>query len=252
MLGTLKARGLVWPGVATLVAVVFLVSLGNWQMQRLAWKESLIAAIAARAHAEPTTLAEAEERAGRGEDIEYARVKIDGQLMNEHEIHLYAFDETHGPGYHVITPLRLADGSAVLVNRGFVPEELREPAKRQAGQQGGTVAIVGLVRAPETRRMFVPDNDVTRNVWYWRDLDAMAAAALGPEAARAHQFMVDAEAMPAPPGGWPKGGATRLEQPNRHLEYALTWYGLAAALVGVFAAFAVTRWRQPRRDEMPR
>jgi surfeit locus 1 family protein len=77
--------------------------------------------------------------------------------------------------------------------------------------------------------MFVPDNDVTRNVWYWRDLDAMAAAALGPEAARAHQFMVDAEAMPAPPGGWPKGGATRLEQPNRHLEYALTWYGLAAA-----------------------
>ncbi len=149
MLGALKARGLIWPAVAALAVVVFLVALGNWQMRRLAWKEGLIAAIAARAHSEPVPLAQAEERASRGEDIEYARVKVDGQLMNEHEIHLYAFDETYGPGYHVITPLRLADGSSVLVNRGFVPEDLREPAKRQAGQQGGTVTIVGLVRAPE-------------------------------------------------------------------------------------------------------
>ena len=252
MLGALKARGLIWPAVATLLAVVFLVSLGNWQMRRLAWKEGLIAAIAARAHSEPVPLAQAEERAGRGEDIEYARVKVDGQLINEHEIHLYAFDETYGPGYQVITPLRLADGSSVLVNRGFVPEDLREPAKRQAGQQGGTVDIVGLVRAPEPKRMFVPDNDVARNVWYWRDVDAMAAAALGPEAARAHHVIVDAEATPAPSGGWPKGGVTRLELSNRHLEYALTWYGLAAALIGVFVAFAASRWRQPGADEMHR
>ncbi len=252
MLGALKARGLIWPAAATLVTVVFLVSLGNWQMRRLAWKEGLIAAIAARTHTEPVTLAAAEERAARGEDIEYARVKVDGQLLNEREIHLYAFDETYGPGYDVITPLRLADGSAVFVNRGFVPEDLREPAKRQAGQQGGTVTIVGLVRAPEAKRMFVPDNDVARNVWYWRDLDAMAAAVLGTEAAHAHHVFVDAEATPAPPGGWPKGGVTRLELPNRHLEYALTWYGLAAALVGVFAAFAAARWRHPAPDERRR
>jgi surfeit locus 1 family protein len=62
-------------------------------------------------------------------------------------------------------------------------------------------------------------------------------------------FIVDAELDPGLPGGFPKGGVTRLELPNRHLEYALTWYGLAAALVAVFAAFAVTRWRQPDLDK---
>jgi len=121
---------------------------------------------------------------------------------------------------------------------------LREPAKREAGQLGGTVDIVGLVRAPEAKRMFVPANDVARNIWYWRDIDAMTAATAGPDAGHVHRFFVDAEATPVP-GGWPKGGVTRLELPNRHLEYALTWYGLAAALAAVFVAFAVTRWRQP-------
>ncbi|MCK9910167.1 hypothetical protein MXD81_13565, partial [Microbacteriaceae bacterium K1510] len=93
--------------------------------------------------------------------------------------------------------------------------------------------------------MFIPANDAGRNIWYWRDIDAMASVAAGPDAARVRRFIVDAEAEPAPPGGWPRGGVTRLTLPNRHLEYALTWYGLAAALVAVFIAFAVTRWRQP-------
>ena len=66
--------------------------------------------------------------------------------------------------------------------------------------------------------------------------------------ARVLPFFVDAEAEPAPPGGWPRGGVTRLELPNRHLEYALTWYGLAAALVGVFLAFAAARWQQPKAE----
>jgi surfeit locus 1 family protein len=73
----------------------------------------------------------------------------------------------------------------------------------------------------------------------------MKTAALGPDGGRLVPFIVDAEAEPAPPGGFPKGGTTRLELPNRHLEYALTWYGLAAALVVIFAAFAITRWRRP-------
>jgi len=121
MLRAIQEKRLLWPGIATLAAMALLISLGNWQMQRLAWKEGLIAAIAARTHAEPVPLATAEERAGRGEDVEYTRVMLQGQLLNDHEMHLYAFDEAYGPGYHVITPLRLADGSAVLVNRGFVP-----------------------------------------------------------------------------------------------------------------------------------
>jgi surfeit locus 1 family protein len=245
MLSTLKGKGLLWPAVMTLAGIAILASLGNWQMQRLAWKDGLIAAITERKGAAPVAVSEVEWRASAGGDIEYTRVKAAGRLLNDKELHLYAFDEKLGPGYHVITPLQQADGSVVLINRGYVPQDLKDPATRQAGQLAGDVEITGLARRPAVKALFDPDNDPAKNIWYWRDLAGMAAAALGTGAPRTVPFFIDAEAAPEPPGGWPKGGVTRLELPNRHLEYALTWYGLAAALAAVFAAFAITRWRQP-------
>ncbi len=245
MLSQLRAKRLLWPAVMTFVGVIFLIGLGNWQMRRLAWKEGLIGAIAERAHADPVSLAAIEARAAEGGDPEYARVRIAGRLLNDHELYFYAFDEQLGPGYHVLTPLRRAEGRTVFVNRGFVPQDLRDPARRAPGQPAGDVSIVGLVRVPAPPGLFTPVNDPAKNVWYWYDLDAMAASALGSAEKPVVPFIVDAEAEPAPPGGFPKGGTTRLKLPNRHLEYALTWYGLAAALVAVFGAFAVTRWRQP-------
>ena len=243
MLSEVRAKGLLWPAIAAIAGVAMLIALGNWQMRRLAWKESLIAAIAERAHAEPMSLTEAERQHG---DVEYLRVKATGKLLNDHELDFYAFDEQAGVGWHILTPLRLADGSVVFVNRGFVPDELKDAAKRREGEPAGEVEIVGLARKPETPAAFTPANDMQKNVWYWRDLAAMATAALGSEKPRVVPFVIDAELKSSVPGGWPRGGVTRLELPNRHLEYALTWYGLAAALVGVFAAFAATRWRQPR------
>jgi surfeit locus 1 family protein len=245
MLSTVKGKGLLWPAVMTLAGLAILVSLGNWQMRRLAWKEGLIAAIAERKGAAPVSVSEVEWRAKAGGDIEYTRVKAAGRLLNDKELHLYAFDEKLGPGYQVITPLLQADGSVVLVNRGYVPQDLKDPATRQAGQLTGDVEIIGLARRPGAKGTFDPDNDAAKNIWYWRDLVGMAAAAVGTHGPRTVPFFIDAEAAPEPPGGWPKGGVTRLELPNRHLEYALTWYGLAAALAAVFAAFAITRWRQP-------
>jgi surfeit locus 1 family protein len=245
MLSRIRAKKLVWPAVMTLLGVAFLIGLGNWQMQRRAWKQGLAGAIAERTHADPVTLASIETRATEGGDPEYARVKVDGRLPNDHELYFYDFDERLGPGYHVVTPLEQADGSIVFVNRGFIPQDLKDPAKRAAGQLSGDVSIVGLVREPPPPGPFTPANDPAKNIWHWYDLDAMAASALGAERGRVVPFIVDAEREPAPPGSFPKGGTTRLELPNRHLEYALTWYGLAAALVAVFAAFAVTRWRQP-------
>ncbi len=247
MLSGLRTKGLLWPLLATAAMTVLLVSLGNWQMRRLAWKEGLIAAIKERTHLDPVTLDQAKERAAKGEDVEYLRVAETGKFLNDKELHLYAFDEQSGPGYQILTPLRANDGSIVIVNRGYVPDDLVEPAKRGAGQLQGDVTVTGLVRAPEAARMFSPPNEPAKNVWFTRDLPAMAWAALGSanvEGAKVAPFFVDAEAQPVPPGGWPKGGTTRLTLPNRHLEYALTWYGLAAALLGVFAAFAASRLRR--------
>ena len=128
----------------------------------------------------------------------------------------------------------------MVVNRGFVPDELKDPAKRAAGQIAGDVSATGLLRVADVQTVFVPDNDAHRNICYWRDIGAMAAT-FGADAPRVHRYFIDAEANPPAPGGWPKGGVTRLELPNRHLEYALTWYALAATLLVVFAAFAITR-----------
>jgi surfeit locus 1 family protein len=244
MLRQIRDKGLLWPAVMTVVGVAFLIGLGNWQMRRLAWKEGLLAAIAERTHADPVPLATVEARAAEGADPEYTRVKVEGRLLNDHELDFYDFDEKLGPGYHIVTPLKRADGSIVFINRGFVPLELKDPAKRAAGQLGGDVTIIGLVRRPTAAGVFTPDNDRTKNVWYWYDLDAMAAAALGPEKGRIVPLIVDAEAEPAPPGGFPKGGTTRLTLPNRHFEYAMTWYGLACGFAIVFLAFAVTRWHE--------
>jgi surfeit locus 1 family protein len=243
MLSALKAKRLVWPAVATLAMAAFLISLGNWQMRRLAWKEGLLAEIASRTHGEPVTLAAAKERAAKGEDVEYLRVKAAGRFLNDKELHLYAFDEQWGPGYQILTPLRADDGSVVIVNRGYVPDDLLDPSKRPAGEPDGEVSVTGLVRLPERPGTFTPANEQQKNIWFWRDLSAMAAAALGAQPDHLAPFFIDVEVEPASPGGWPKGGTTRLQLPNRHLEYAMTWYGLAAALFVVFGAFAISRWQ---------
>jgi len=245
MLTTLNSKGLLWPAIMTLVGVVILLRLGTWQLERLAWKEGLIANISQRAHSEPIALELAEQSEAAGKDVEYLRVKAEGQFLHDKERHLFAFDSKYASGFHVFTPLKLADGSVVIVNRGYVPSELKDPAKRESGHVVGVVEIVGLVRRPEEPGTFTPENNIAGNFWYWRDLDAMAASVFGQEQPRLIPFFIDAEAEPTAPSGWPKGGVTRLELPNRHLEYAITWYGLAAALIAVFAVYAVSRWRHP-------
>jgi surfeit locus 1 family protein len=107
------------------------------------------------------------------------------------------------------------------------------------GQIEGEIELTGLLRMPSTKGTFTPDNEPQHNLWYWRDLDGLIRATFAAgDRARVPAF-VDAEA--AALGGWPKGGATLLELPNRHLEYAITWFGLAAALIAVFAAYTAPR-----------
>jgi surfeit locus 1 family protein len=240
MITMLSERRLLWPGVMTLVGLAILIGLGTWQLERRAWKEGLIAAIEARTKAEPVSLTEALARLGAQGDVEYTRVKARGKFLHDREQYFYAPDAALGPGYHVYTPFEPAgETSIVFVNRGFVPEALKDPAKRMPGQIEGEIELMGLLRMPGTKGTFTPDNEPQHNLWYWRDLDGLIRAAFGAGDRSRVPVFVDAEA--AAPGGWPKGGATRLELPNRHLEYAITWFGLAAALIAVFAAYAVPR-----------
>ena len=237
-------RSLLAPSLATFVALAILVALGLWQLDRKAWKDGLAQAIAARAFGEPGTIhPEASWSGWRAADDEFRRVRVTGRFLHHLEapVHGLMPSEPRGAvqGYYLFTPLQLADGPVLIVNRGFVPSELRDPGARASGQVPGEVTVTGLVRAPERRGWFVPENDPTRNRWFLRNPAAIAHAH-GLD--RVAPFYIDADATPVP-GGWPKGGQTRLTLPNNHLQYALTWFGIAVTLIGVFAVFAARRLR---------
>lgn len=235
-------RSLVAPGLVALAAFAVLLSLGFWQLERRAWKEDLVARIQARAFAEAGAIVpEADWPRWQASADEFRRVGLTGTFLHAFETPIYGLapGERGAPrqGYYLFTPLRLADGAIVVVNRGFVPLELKESSTRPESQPAGPVSVTGLVRAPEARGWFVPENDPAQNRWFSRDPKTIASAR-GLD--RVAPFYVEADATPNP-GGWPKGGQTRLALPNNHLQYALTWFGIALMLVAVFAAFA---WRR--------
>lgn len=241
-----SSRGRIISVIVLLLAFAALVGLGSWQMERRAWKLELIQQVEARADAPARPLPASSQwpALNRATD-EYAHVRVTGVFDHAKEALVYTVlsepnGPLRGPGFSVITPLMLPDGSAVLVNRGFVPTDKRDPATRTAGQVEGPVTVTGLLRFAEEASSFVPDNDPARNAWYRRD-PAEIAAARG--LTRAAPFMIDADATPNP-GGLPQGGETRLVFPNRHLEYALTWYGLAATMLAVVVAVLVSRRRR--------
>ena len=142
-----------------------------------------------------------------------------------------------GPGYWVFTPARLADGSVVIVNRGFVPDGRQDPKSRPDGAMPGTIEIVGAMRWPD-RSWFTPADEPAQNLWFARDPAAIAAAkGLGQGAGPVAPFYVEQE-TPVPPGGLPQPGKLAVNLPDNHLQYAVTWYGLAVVLAVVFIAWA--------------
>jgi surfeit locus 1 family protein len=219
---------------AILIALVILLSLGTWQVFRLQWKEALISEIATRSTAAPLELSDVEAREKSGADIDYVSMTATGHFEHQHEQYFFNTDDGE-VGYHVYTPLVLPDGRVLFVNRGFVPEAMKDPAKRQQGQITGEVTIKGLARARLTEKpsWVVPENEAYKQLYFWKDLDEMTAQAAVPSG-KLVPFFLDADAAPNP-GGWPRGGVTQIDLPNNHLSYAVTWYGLAAVLIVVSA-----------------
>src|SRR5271163_2946421 len=232
MAGMTRFRPLFWPTVFTVPVVLLLLGLGSWQIERLFWKRELIAqrqtALAAAPVAAPRSLEEA-----RG--LEFRHVTDEGVFLHDREIFLGATSEAGRNGYQVLTPLQEPSGRIVFVNRGFIPAELKERAKRIAGEPAAPVHIEGLLRLPPDGRpnWFLPDNRPDMNYWFWVDLPAMAAA---DNLDRVAPFYIDADATPNP-GGWPRGGITRLELRNDHLQYAITWFSLAVALIVIYFVY---------------
>jgi surfeit locus 1 family protein len=223
------ARSQLLPAAVTALVTLLCVALGIWQLERLEWKTNLIAERQAAVRAAPIPLPKTLDEARR---LEFHPVIAEGVFLNDKEIFLGATAPGGGsPGFQVLTPLRLTDGRIVFVNRGFIPSTLKNPEKRSAGQLPGPVRVTGLLRLPHGRPgWLVPDNRPDLNYWFWVDPPAMAAATGLSDVA---PFYIDADATPNP-GGWPKGGITPIDLPNDHLQYAITWFALAAAAVVVY------------------
>jgi surfeit locus 1 family protein len=239
-------RSLMVAGGCALVVFAILINLGVWQLRRLAWKEDLIANLNERLAASPMVLpAPAVWPRLSAEALEYRHVTFAATFLHAKEARVYAAPSTFrpdvsGPGYWIFTPARV-EGGIVMVNRGFVPEGRQDPKTRAAGQVAGPLNIMGTLRWPEVRGLFTPMDDPTHNLWFARNPTAIAAAkGLGAVA----PFYVEQE-QPAPPGGLPKPGPLQVVLPNNHLQYAVTWFGLALALVGVFTVWAARRLREP-------
>ena len=233
-------RPALWPTLFTIPALILLVTLGTWQVQRLVWKLDLIETVERGLKAEPMPLPAGDFDPA---DWMYRRVTVSGEFDHAKEFHLLAHSERGNFGYHVITPLKRSDAPGwVLVSRGWVPTEKKAPEDRPAGQVTGEVSITGIARLPSVQGPFMPDNEPGRNLWYFGDAAGMLAQA---GISDAPLLFVDAEASAAVPGGWPRPGHTRVNFPNNHLAYAFTWYSGAVILAVIYVL-----WHR-RRDKTP-
>ncbi len=222
--------------LAILPILIALVALGTWQIERLHWKLGLIAEMHGNIAKPPLTLPQA---LAMGQAAQYRRVRLTGRFDNRKEIYLFTTGPGGEPAYHVVTPFLMESGGAMLVDRGLIPPALLDPKRRRAGQLDGIRTIVGVWRTPDTTGPFAPKPDMPHRIFYARDLAAIAKA----DGLRlAAPVIVEADANPNP-GGWPKGGQTVVDLPNNHLSYAITWFGLAWALVCIYFSWHVSRGR---------
>lgn len=226
------------------IAFAILIGLGTWQWNRLIWKEALIDTINTRIIEAPVPLNSIIGMADSGADFEYRPVKLTGRLMNEAEQYVLATLDGQS-GWHVYTPVEVEDGQIIFVNRGFVPFDKRDPASREDGQMNQLVNIDGLARTALTQKpgWLVPENAPEKREFYWKDLSAMISSA-GLEDKKVLPLFVD-KTSKLPDGLLPIAGVTRIDLPNNHMQYLITWYGLALALAGVLLAYVLKSRRNP-------
>jgi surfeit locus 1 family protein len=224
------------PTVTALIMLVVLVGLGSWQVERLHWKQNLIATIADRMRQPPVDV---EAFSANPEEADYRPASAQGEFDHDHIFYLAAISLTGEGGYHLLTPLRLANGRYLLVDRGWIPYDHKNHPEGFARPKG-PVALTGILRLPR-HALMQPANRPASNDWYWIDLTQMAVLADIPGFL---PYILSVNAAPDS-AALPIGGQTRLELPNNHLQYVLTWYGLAMALTIIYMVYSFQRIKKP-------
>lgn len=220
----------IWAILLGVVGCAILVALGVWQVQRLAWKEAVLAEIEARIGGDPVAIPALPDPARD----RYLPVRLTGTVGAE-ELDVLTGLKNVGAGYRVIAPFETEDGRRILLDRGFVPE-----AEKDSPRGGQAMTVEGNLHWPEESDSFTPEPDLGRNIWFARDVPAMAEA-LGTE-----PIMVIARATSEDPPETRPMPVTTEGIPNDHLEYAITWFSLAVVWLGMTALWL---WRITRRPD---
>ena len=226
--------------LASAIGVAILIALGVWQLQRLTWKESLIANIAALQSAPAAEIGGLLDARAKGRDVDYTRARlVCPGAATAPFLELYALRQGQA-GVRLISACPVASSAyhTVLVDRGFIPDSV--PARPSVDAAGAApLTVTGILRKPDKPSFVAAQNRPGH--WFTRDVRAMAAALGAPAPAPVFLF-AETATNPELPALVPAPLPTDI--PNRHLEYALTWFGLAAALAGVYAAVLFGRARR--------
>jgi cytochrome oxidase assembly protein ShyY1 len=240
-----QRRGLLIPAIATLAMLAVLIGLGVWQIERKAWKEGLIETLTERLEAQPAELPPPADwsQLDPGKD-EFRRVRLNVQFRKGDDALVYTSgsqirDDVTGQGFFVFTPGKLASGATVVVNRGFTPDKNYPTVESPQD-------IIGVLRWPEQPSWFTPDRD-SAGTWYVRDHLAMAEKQGWGQGSQIAPFYIEME-EPVPPGGRPHPSVLKVRLRNDHLQYAITWFGLAAVTAIMFAVWA---WRRRESEAEP-
>lgn len=244
--GRRRFRPTFWATVFTIPVLIILLGLGTWQVQRLYWKEEQIAIRQERS--QPPGI-ELPDRFPDPGELEFTRVRMTGAFLHDQEFYLGARTESGRVGIAVVTPFTLSDGRTILINRGWVPEDRRDPATRAEGQLQGEITIEALLRTDGWKgvEFAKPPNDPEKRFYFWLDLPVMADDVDRPIIT---QVYADAVASDVP-GGLPIGGQTRIQLTNDHLEYAITWYSFAVILLVIYFLFHYRREEEGADGEKP-
>jgi surfeit locus 1 family protein len=238
-----RRAGLFIPAVLAFAAFTILAGFGMWQVERKAWKEALIENLDRRVNADPVALPPVDRWPGLSVAAdEFRRVMFEATIDPAHEVLVYTVGsavrpDVSGPGYWVFAPARLAGGGTVVLNRGYVADGQRQAARQVPADR---VTLAGALRWPEERGLFVPKDDPGRSLWFVRDHITMARAKGWGEVA---PFYVELETPSGEGPGMPRSGRMKASLRNDHLQYALTWFGLAVVLVFVFGFWVRSRMR---------
>lgn len=238
-----------WPTLITMPMLAVLVGLGLWQLDRLAWKTTLIDERRVGAAAPPIALPDGGQMPAG--DLLFCRARMTGQYLHGGEMYLLNRVRDGKPGVHVVMPLVQSDNGAVLLaDRGWTPFDWPDTGSRSQVSEPAAVTVTGIVRPAEPRGWLVPDNRPTENQWYFIDLAAMARSAGVPPFTDHYLFATEeapASVSPAADGGgraWPVANEWRVDLPNDHLSYAITWFELAGVLLLVYLAYHIRRSEQ--------